>query len=709
MQKKVLIFIALTLTASVSCSAEEKLNNSLILKLMSQLPKNVFTQFQSTLKNKLDGQHISPACLTRFLKLTMTDIDQVFQVLDALGKPGSGLLQGNIFWPGSFSECEGMKKFQYCLAGFSLKIYISKKILDIPGALGTCMPQECNQNDVRILLNKLPLNLNYPPFIKASFTFPQSSIVLCEERDKSYSHGTIAMFAICGFLLVICLLGTATELLIDWLESPLESTYGMSMPVNFRNSSSTDASKRPSMEGLSGDDSELLLPPGSIKTSLKDAVIFKLFICFSLVKNTKAVMNTNAPDGAILSINGIRTISMMWVILGHCYLYGELRNFVENPLDLRKVLRRFTFLSVENAFFSVDSFFLLSGLLVSYLGLKRLESKGKLPAWKFYLHRYIRLTPTYGFIILFSMYLFPLIGKGPVWSTIIAKTHANTCKDYWWTNLLYVNNFYPADFEKECIGWGWYLANDMQFYLISPIILYAMYKLRLRGALIFNGCLIAVSALVTGLLVNHYKLYALQFVADENSRPKNGPSFQDIIYTKPYCRIQPYLVGMMLGYFLFKKCHFQGTFKWLWYLIGWAVAIAQGLTVVYGTWGTSKAGGRPFSNAENIFYASLSRLTWALAVAWVIFACQNKFGGLIQNFLSWSAFMPLSRLTYGVYLIHLMTIIVFYESKLSTRAYADLDFAFQFVSITVMSYAAAFILAVTVEYPILNIDKWLFS
>ena len=46
-----------------------------------------------------------------------------------------------------------------------------------------------------------------------------------------------------------------------------------------------------------------------------------------------------------------------------------------------------------------------------------------------------------------------------------------------------------------------------------------IFRLRLRGALIFNGCLIAVSALVTGLLVNHYKLYALQFVADENSRP----------------------------------------------------------------------------------------------------------------------------------------------------------------------------------------------
>ena len=51
-------------------------------------------------------------------------------------------------------------------------------------------------------------------------------------------------------------------------------------------------------------------------------------MCFSLVKNTKAVMNTSAPDGAILSINGIRTISMMWVILGHCYVLGELRSNV---------------------------------------------------------------------------------------------------------------------------------------------------------------------------------------------------------------------------------------------------------------------------------------------------------------------------------------------------------------------------------------------
>ena len=65
------------------------------------------------------------------------------------------------------------------------------------------------------------------------------------------------------------------------------------------------------------------------------------------------------------------------------------------------------------------------------------------------------------------------------------------------------------------------------------------------------------------------------------------------------------------------------------YLIGWIVAIVLGLTVVYGTWGASKPHGHPFSRAENIAYASLSRFTWAVAVAWVIFACQNGFGGKV--------------------------------------------------------------------------------
>ena len=78
MRKIALTFILLALTASVSYSAEEKLNNSLVMKLMSQLPKNAFTQLQSTLKNKLEWQKISPACSFKFFELLSTELAQAF-------------------------------------------------------------------------------------------------------------------------------------------------------------------------------------------------------------------------------------------------------------------------------------------------------------------------------------------------------------------------------------------------------------------------------------------------------------------------------------------------------------------------------------------------------------------------------------------------------------------------------------------------------
>jgi hypothetical protein len=31
-------------------------------------------------------------------------------------------------------------------------------------------------------------------------------------------------------------------------------------------------------------------------------------------------------------------------------------------------------------------------------------------------------------------------------------------------------------FSLQCMAWAWYLANDMQFFVASPIIIIAMYK-----------------------------------------------------------------------------------------------------------------------------------------------------------------------------------------------------------------------------------------
>lgn len=48
-------------------------------------------------------------------------------------------------------------------------------------------------------------------------------------------------------------------------------------------------------------------------------VVSRFFLCFSLIQNTSRIMDTNVPASAITSINGMRVLSMWWVILGHTY------------------------------------------------------------------------------------------------------------------------------------------------------------------------------------------------------------------------------------------------------------------------------------------------------------------------------------------------------------------------------------------------------
>ena len=58
--------------------------------------------------------------------------------------------------------------------------------------------------------------------------------------------------------------------------------------------------------------------------------------------------------------------------------------------------------------------------------------------------------------------------SGPFAAT---KDTLGKCDKYWWYNILYINNFKQD--AGLCVGHVWYLANDMQFFLLSPIFLYA--------------------------------------------------------------------------------------------------------------------------------------------------------------------------------------------------------------------------------------------
>ncbi|RMX51551.1 hypothetical protein pdam_00010333, partial [Pocillopora damicornis] len=127
-------------------------------------------------------------------------------------------------------------------------------------------------------------------------------------------------------------------------------------------------------------------------------------------------------------------------------------------------------------------------------------------------------------------------------------------------------------------------------------------------------------------------------------------SYTDLVYVKPYCRIAPYLVGIAQGYLIHIEKKNQGKKpskipRQVECLVGWFLSIALGVSDVYED-------GRPLIKAENMIYGTFSRFVWGLTLAWVIYACNKGYG--------------------------------------------------------IMSYAAAFILAIGVEFPTMRLENMFF-
>ncbi|XP_020624607.1 nose resistant to fluoxetine protein 6-like [Orbicella faveolata] len=433
--------------------------------------------------------------------------------LDAIGKPQSGLRLGHVGWFGSYSQCtKFMVDAHYCLAFFAVSALDVSQ--DYPILWGICAPKQCSEEDVTNAVQDIFSGVNQEfdstvfKLIPHTFDDAASKPVFCNKKSE-YTTGVITTLVLCGVILYLCLVGTIVDIAVSFAKSNSSPLNANDEFMSIRGVSTATDQSIPDAERIS------LLRP-SPEVNLKECtshqqepvlpnVVVRFFLCFSLIQNTNRIMDTKVPPSVISSINGMRVLSMWWVILGHTYDFSRrIPVTISNLPTFYDIIHRFTFQAVGNGTYSVDSFFFLSGLLVAYLWLPHMEKKnGKLPLFKYYFHRFWRLTPTYMFVLLFLDKLLRFLGEGPLWHP---EKFAYQCRKYWWTNLLYINNFYPTSFDAQCMGWTWYLANDMQFYIIAPAILFTAYRFRLRGLLVIVGVLMSISFITTAILVAHYDI-----------------------------------------------------------------------------------------------------------------------------------------------------------------------------------------------------------
>ena len=547
MDKKHFILTTLVLLAGGLNGVKSQLDIKSLLQLslstngdIKQLGQGVLQTLVKSFPHVLSNSTMKYTCVNDTGKL-LSDIVNfkmyALQFLDAEGKLPEGVFQGGQYWVGDYQKCHSIKsdlnefthqsfKGKY----FTLAVTINSGPLKALGEIymGLCLPDSCDKNDVKEV-GETVLEMVGTKALSVDF--------VVEDDKISVDSVAIAFFVVTGIVVVLVLLGTAVEL------SPFV--------MNGKTVHPSDAKENGEVSmGFKGGTNKLpntVMEHDTRLVTNKSNKLKEFLLCFSFINNTKKLLSTRTAKGPLACLNGMRVVSMWWVIQGHVYLFSQSNS--NNVVYARTVIQRFTFQAILNGAYSVDTFFFLSGLLVAYLTMKEYKEKGKMNWIYYFCHRYWRLTPLYGYLILTLIVVGMWFPGGP-FQWLSTSPHGplyhrhNSCRTYWWANLIYINNFYPNYGNGlECFGWSWYLANDMQFYIfICPIII-LLYMYRKLAGVIGGMFLVIACVVIRAVLVSYYDIIG---PGDSPTKHTEDPWGKNgAMYTRPWARMAVYIVASL--------------------------------------------------------------------------------------------------------------------------------------------------------------------
>lgn len=612
-----------------------------------------------------------------------------FKMLDASGKIGAGILEGNTKWLGSYDECfridrtlPGMPPSN---SGFStqfcgMKTNVPLGVIPLEIELTACVPKACSPKDLTYLYNDLLKRLPTQSPVRVHD-------VKCNVDPEIDTRAVVAI-VILGIFAALMFVSTVYDLLvIQRQRHAAEHSQSEILSDHIENL---------------GENSPLLNSREKKSVPKQESVAERLLLAFSVYSNGKKILQVNQSSGTLTALNGIRFLSISWVVLGHTFgvMYPVLSNGYAILPDL---YQRWSFQAVANAFVAVDSFFALSGLLLAYLTLKEMkkgQGKFRINWFMFYFHRFWRLTPAYMLLMMISICLSRYFGDGPLWPD--QGIEVNYCKNTWWKNLLYINNFYS---EQSCFGVSWYLANDMQFFVLSPLMLAPLY-FKYRVGMVVCFIWLLGSAITPGVISNVLNLPPSAFGGGGTIQGRTD--YLSNYYARPYCRIGPYIVGIIVGSLMYKTDCKVKINKYL-NLLLWLVFATLAVVVLYGLRDPINFPEDALNRDVSALYNATHRIVWGACVCWVIFACATGNGGFINTLLSWSPFVPLARLSYCIFLSHFMIISTYFDSQKSLLYMDDLNAIYVFLATLVLSVMVAFVASLSFEAPMMGLEKVIFK
>ena len=578
---------------------------------------------------------------------------------------------------GRFMQCNSIPHARYAI----IQLYRAPTLV-----FALCGPEICTASDYLSLIHQLPIHTDPSNPInvnKAEVHFPHEYT----KDHEQLSVGGGFMVAVIVILATLSLVGTFVEAMTGKL--------GQEIPES--------ADKKRFIA-----ESFAQIPPE------QPSKIKRILLCFSLYSNFLSLFRPARfePSSHLSCLNAVRVLTICWLVLGHTADVRLLRGVLKNVSDLPDIIGDWKTTPITTAGYAIDTLLWLSGFMLTYTLLSDLKDIQGLKWVEVYLYRVWRVFPLLLFMLFLVWGLFPFLGWGPMWFSY--QSFCSDCSSYWWANLLFIHNFFTVDTYHSCYLISYYISLEMQFFLITPPIVYAYRRWGAGFSWLSTAFLTAAALVATFEVANNYDLNA-QEISQGNF------DYDYYYYYRPYTRAPAYTMGLFCALVVYgwdhrtegkrdKAATLVGGFLSNSVVAKVSLVVGAGLVTfcVFIQHTALKQGGPNFTywtEAQNQAFVTFNRWLFTIGVSGIV--VPMTLGGLegLNSVFSWHIWTPLSRITYSVYLTGYNLALVLFLSQQQSWYFSFLNIIQDLLGLLFLTYFLGLIISLLVEIPCVTLAK----
>ncbi|XP_037888979.1 uncharacterized protein LOC119637197 [Glossina fuscipes] len=486
-----------------------------------------------------------------------------------------------------------------------------------------CFPKSCRNWDFKEILEVFPFHSN--GYVRNN-SYLRHRIVQDNYRIFEDFNFYVMIIIICGSILIHLTVYLVKKHLT------LMSAYRQkgAIPKVF------GSLKAPTLASYKTNDSPLYENTDHVGENLPKIVITSKAYYFENLLETISIPSVvyNLVQNGPLPVSGIMVIFTIAHLCVHLVAeitftannmeFGVIGNKVE---QLDQILKRSAFL--------MDLYFLINGTCLAYGFLKNFP-KDELSVfdqltyiWKSILHKLFGLTPSYIFIL----YAAQLLDKHFYYNNTleIPSRDFKNCPQKLLGNLFYIDTFFPL--IERCMPWTWFISLEIQFFIMGCLIM-LLVKVHVCYAIVIGFSIFIIAWLAATMwLLEPYEEYGYSTTLHYELMSFN------LVLDNVCLFVMPYLLGLCLGYFIFKSNH-NLNIKSYFLIAGWFLFL---IMIIFSFFGYDLMEER-LSQLVKAFLNTTAHILWCALIIWIILTCMTNFGDFLNNVLNFKYTHTLEQL-----------------------------------------------------------------